>query len=228
MFLQSISDTDGINNNTSEVSFDLQCQDTECDDTLPEHERPKAPEPMILESISNFDLSELMNKEDSQTELMNLTEVHASKIHQVVTTDSNKITRVRRNTSVDCLVVEDIDDVDYDDFSDGAMRSSGMLIVQTLSQEPLIGSDGDSNENYSKHGAKGVSCKSIPSNKGKPKSHSKLRRFTSSITRAVTNKIRKLRRPSREVVPSNGSRSANESDDSIATSTKNLLQTLSS
>lgn len=216
MFLQSISDTDGINNNTSEVSFDLHYQDTECDETLPEHERPKAPEPMILESISNCDLSELMHKDDSQTELS--TEVHTNKLHQVNSLDT-KTNHIKSTIIVDCLVVEDIDDVDYDDLSDEAMRSSGMMIVQTLSQERLISSDSD--DSNSKSRAKEVSCKSICSNK---KSHSKLRRFTSSITRAVTNKFRKLRRPSREVVPSNSSKVANESDDSIATSTKNLLQ----
>jgi len=176
---------------------------------------------MILESISNCDISELMNKEDCQTDLIHSTEVHANKLHQIVTADCHN--KTRRTTSVGSLVVEDLDDVDYDDFSGGTMKSSDMLIVQTLSQEPLISGDGDFNEHCSKHGAKGVSSKSISSNKAKPKSHSKLRRFTTNITRAVTNKFRKLRRSSREVVPPN--RSANESDNSIATSTRNLLQT---
>ena len=139
---QAVQDTDGINNNTSEVSFDLHYGfETECDDMITEHERPKAPEPMILESISNYDISELLGKDEQLTQCVPIapTDAACNTKHQAVTIDStvNNINCLskKRSSNVDCLVLEDIDDSDYFDVDEN-FRSSNLYIVQAMSQQP--------------------------------------------------------------------------------------------
>lgn len=183
------------------MSFDLHYGfETECDDALiAEHERPKAPEPMILESLSNYDIGELLGKDE---EVQCVTGAPAKisgnnpdrdQIAPACTTNDTVCSKKNLSNN-DCLVLEDIDDSDYID-SQVFARNVDMFIVQGTSQDRLID---DSNENYHLGSAKEattVSQKSITANSG---SHSsRLRRFANTITRAMSNKFRKLRRSTR-------------------------------
>lgn len=185
------------------MSFDLHYGfETECDDTVMEHERPKAPEPMILESLSNYDLSELLSKdEESQCVPVASTKVSDNKDQTVLLkTSSNDDKKNSSKSNMDCLVLEDIDDSDCIDDQIFTTRNSDMFIVQAFSQEPLLDNfTGCKNDHLgSAEGATTVSQKSIKSTKATSRSHSsRLRRFANNITRAMSNKFRKLCRPTR-------------------------------
>ena len=214
----------GINTNTSEISFDLHYGfETECDDTITEQERPKAPEPMILESISDYDLGELLGKDE-------LPPLSCAPITPNKT--CNNCQTVAAN--MDCLVLEDIDDSDNSiDDHIFITRCSDMFIVQSLSQEPLIDSFIDANqENHHSETAKAattVSQKSIKSTKADSRSNSsRLRRFASSITRVMSNKFRKLCRTTRVegLSTSKDNEKVNKNQDGVvdrSTSTNHLL-----
>ena len=213
------------------MSFDLHYGfETECDDTITEHERPKAPEPMILESLSNYDLSELLGK-DEEPECIPIapTETSNSKPQTISICAASSNTISKKNSSnMDYLVLEDIDDSDYIDNQIFTTGNSNMFIVQAMSQEPLLDNFTDSFENHHSGSAKAattVSEKSIKSNKAS----SRLRRIASNITRAMSNKFRKLCHPTR--VEGSSKVDHGENRDGVvcsSTSTQNLLQTSSS
>lgn len=236
--LQAVQDTDGINNNISEVSFDLHYSfETECNDMITEHERPKAPEPMILESISNYDISELLSKDEQLTQCIPMAPNDAKHQAVAIDTTANNISCLskKRSSNMD-LVLEDIDDSDYFD-ADENFRSSDMYMVQMMSQEPLIENFIDSNESHHLEAARTATTvlqKSlIKSTKANSKSHSsRLRRLASSITRVMSNKFRKFRHLSRAEVSSTSKDSKKncENQDKIvdwSSSTQHLLQTSS-
>lgn len=214
---QAGQDVDGINNNTSEVSFDLHYGfETECDDMITEHERPKAPEPMILESLSNYDLSELLGKDEMlHCITVEPAEVSGSSQYPVCVTSNNTIMNIN-SSNMEYLVLEDIDDSDYIDSQVLTTRSS---FIQAISQEPLI----DDKYLGSAKPATMVSQKSIISTKASSRSRpSRLRRLASSITRAMSNKLRKFRRPIRVEESSK-----NDGVVDGSASTQHLLQTYS-
>ena len=234
-----MQDADGINNNTSEVSFDLHYGfETECDDRgddalITEHERPKAPEPMILESLSNYDIGELLGKdEESQCVTVMPAEMAGSNhCDQVAPVCTNDMTCSKKNLSNrnDCLVLEDIDDSDYMD-SQVFVRS--LFIMQATSQDQLIDDSTKPNENNHLGSVKegiAFSQKSITTSKANSGSQSsRLRRLASTITRAMSNKFRKLRRPTRLAtdVPSKTDEKCHGHKDTIVNgsmSTHNLL-----
>ena len=208
------------------MSFDLHYGfETECDDALiTEHERPKAPEPMILESLSNYDIGELLGK-DEEAQCSTVAPAKISSGNQVAPACIKDMPSKKNLFINDYLVLEDIDDSDYID-SQVFARSTDMFIVQATSQDQLID---DSNENHHLGSAKEattISQKSITANSG---SHSsRLRRLASTITRAMSNKFRKLRRSTRlpVEVPSKTDEKHHEHQDGIvdrSISTHNLL-----
>ena len=209
------------------MSFDLHYGfETECDDTITEHERPKAPEPMILESLSNYDLSELLGKEEEEMECIPVAPTETSdnkpQTISVCTASSNTISK-KNSSNMDYLVLEDVDESDYIDGQTFTSAGSNMRIVQAMNQEPLhdnfTGSYGGSAK-----AATTVSEKSIKSTKASSKTQSsRLRRLASNITRAMSNKFRKLCRPARVEGSSTVDGKNGENGVSSSTSTQHLL-----
>ena len=209
------------------MSFDLHYGfETECDaDTIAEHERPKAPEPMILESLSNYDLSELLGK-DEEPEYIPVvpTEAPNSKPQAIAVCSASSNTISKKNS--DYLVLEDVDELDYIDGQ--IFTSANSNIEQAMSQEPLLDYSFE-NQHLAKT-ATTVSEKSLRSTKAS--SRSRLRRIASNITRAMSNKFRKLCRPAARVEESSivDGKSGSENGNGVvssSTSTQNLLQTSS-
>ena len=216
------------------MSFDLHYGfETECDaDTIAEHERPKAPEPMILESLSNYDLSELLGK-DKEPECIPVVPTEAPNCKPqaigVCTASSNTVSKKISSNMDDYLVLEDVDESDYIDGQIFTTASSN--IAQATSQEPLL--DYSLENQHLAKAATVVSEKSIKSTKASSRSQSsRLRRIASNITRVVSNKFRKLCRPAARVEGSSMAdrKSGEENENGVissSASTQNLLQTSS-
>jgi len=183
------------------VSFDLHCGlEAECDDTIAEHERPKAPEPMILESLSNYDLSELLGKDEepentpvAPSETFNGN--HKNSVCATSTSTSDLTCRKKNSSNMDYLVLEDIDDSDYIDSQLQVSRTGSK--AQAISKELLVDKC-DYSYLGSAKAATTVSEKSIKSTKSSSRSQSsRLRRLANNITRVMSNKFRRLCRPTR-------------------------------
>ena len=178
---------------------------------------------MILESLSNYDLGELLGKDEEPQCITTPAEKSNSK-HQgaSICTISNDIIS-KRNVSTDFLVLEDIDDSDLID-SQIFTRNDNMFITQAMSQEQLLESF---NHLESAKAATTISEKSIQSSSGSQSS--RLRRFASNISRVMSNKFRKLCRPTRVERSSKPVDEKNyESQDEVvdrSTSTQHLLKT---
>ena len=181
---------------------------------------------MILESLSNYDLGELLGKDEEPQCIATPAEKSNSK-HQAasICTVSNDIIS-KRNVNTDFLVLEDIDDSDLID-SQIFTRNDNMLITQAISQEQLLESF---NHLESAKAATTISEKSIQSTKESSGSQSsRLRRFASNISRVMSNKFRKLCRPTRvERLSKPVDKKNYENQDEVvdrSTSTQHLLKT---
>lgn len=182
---------------------------------------------MILESLSNYDLSELLGK-DEEPECIPVAAPNSKPQTIAVCAASSNTISKKNLSNMDRLVLEDVDESDYIDGQIFTAASSDL--AQTTSQEPLL--DSYENQHLAK-AATTVSEKSIKSTKPSSRSQpSRLRRIASNITRAMSNKFRKLCRPTARVEGSStvGRKSGAENGNgmlSSSSSTQNLLQTSS-
>ena len=178
---------------------------------------------MILESLSNYDLSELLGKDEGpeSTPVAPSETFHCNRKNSAYECATSTCDLTRKKNS-DYLVLEDVDDFDY---IDSQVFKTGSR-TQAMSKELLVDKC-DNNYLGSAKAATTVSDKSIKSTKSNSRSQSsRLRRLANNITRVMSNKFRRFRRPTRAEESSKVDDKIPETREGIvdsSTSTQHLL-----